>query len=128
MLAQTSYAPLAGVPALLVTGQVVRVGADSFLWADGIDMQDPVLLPIPPSDTNTTIFLDTISHYFEVNQQWILPILEAANDIEMVLSPTMVARAVEILKEDGTLDAADALNVALEWSEVLIDLARMSNE
>jgi hypothetical protein len=130
MLAQTCYTPtLPGQPEevqpLLVLGQVINVEGGVYLWADGLDMFDPVLIPIGPCDDGATRYIDTVSNYFEVHQRLVLQVLDVATREDLDLSPMLVARAVEIMRDNLEESPEHALDVALTWSQVILDLDRM---
>lgn len=130
MLAQTLYETnFAEDPeknlSLIIIAQVVRINDAVFVWADGLDMQDPVLLPISSTDDATTRYIDTVSNYFVTHQLLVLEVLECANQEGMDLSPTLVARAVEAMRDDQNKSASNALAVAMQWSQIILDLDRL---
>lgn len=130
MLVQTRYQlPLAsghGMQPLVLVGQVVKVAGDSFMWVDGADIGNPVLHPIAPADDDVTTYLDTVSNYFEVHQRRVLAVLEVASQWELDLSPTLVARAVELMRDDLDASPEHALQVTLDWSELILEINRLA--
>lgn len=134
MLAQTRYQlPFAsgqdsghGMQPLVLVGQVVKVAGGSFMWVDGADIENPVLQPIAPANDDVTTYLDTVSNYFEVHQRRVLAVLEVASQWELDLSPTLVARAVELMRDDLDASPEHALQVTLDWSELILEINRLA--
>jgi len=100
-----------------IEAQAVLVDGEEYLWVDGIDFDDPVLLPI--RSARGLRYLGELGELADqhANQIGELSITE---DLSAV-SPTVLLRAARCMVEEG-LPSSEALSSAATLSQMLLEL------
>jgi len=115
------YRPHAGEPEIQLLCQSVGAEDDRLLWVDGINAEQPVLVPlanvkgIEPAGTFREFMAQRLKHaalLFEESQG--------------EHSPTILARAAQIMSLDPRLSAPEALDQAVEQAVDIVDADNMS--
>jgi hypothetical protein len=129
-VASALYSPYAGDFTLPIEQQLLQVdcifsvisvdGVD-LGWIDGIDQDDPILVPVRSMEGHSD--LGTIEEYLsEEFHTSIGPELQALLRIarEEELTPTVLVRALAIMHNDETIDAAHAVKQSFDWGFTML--------
>lgn len=90
-------------------------------WIDGIDEQDPILVPVRSMDGHGD--LGTVEEY--LSEEFHTSIGDELTVLfrlaqEESLSPTVLVRALAIMHNDGSIDAQHAVQQSFEWGFTLL--------
>lgn len=90
-------------------------------WIDGIDEQDPILVPVRSMEGHGD--LGTVEDY--LSEEFHAAIGEELTTLfrlaqEESLTPTVLVRALAIMHNDGTIDARTAIQQSFEWGFTLL--------
>lgn len=110
------------LPPVEVLCQTVVIDGASYVWIDGVDVTNPVLLPV--QSLNDFRRLGTQSQYFADEKH-----AELGDDFDRLIelcvaqraSATLMVRACEIMHAEG-LPADEALVTAHQWGLLLCEL------
>lgn len=103
--------------AFRIEAQVVLLDGEEFLWLDGLDFDDPVLMPAEClQDVRFMGSLDTLLVQYAPQIQ----MLAVTEDLTSV-SPTVLLRAARCMVEDG-LSSSEAMLSAMSLSQMLLEL------
>ena len=129
-VASALYSPYASDFTLPIERQVLQVdcifsvmnidGVD-LGWIDGIDQDDPILVPVHSMEGHRD--LGTVEEYLsEEYHTSIGPELQALLRIasQEELTPTVLVRALAIMHLDGTIDAAHAVRQSFDWGFTML--------
>lgn len=118
------YRPAVNMPAMQLLCQLVDLpGGRRAAWIDGRNVNRPVLLPIKPDTSITSIgSFETL-----VAEQKLLAGLIL--DVAPTLSITLIARAIKLMEADRKVSAEDAVDLVIAEAQYLseadqIDRAR----
>ncbi len=100
-----------------IEAQAVIVEGEEFLWCDGIDFDDPVLLPL--RSARGLRFLGEMSTLADRYAEQICQ-LAMTEDLSLA-SPTLLLRAARCMSEDG-LGSAEAFSSATTLSQMILEL------
>ncbi|OUM00712.1 hypothetical protein [Variovorax sp. JS1663] len=100
---------------------VMNIDGLDLAWIDGIDQDDPILVPVRSMEGYGD--LGTIEEYLsEEFHTSIGPelqrLLQIARNEE--LTPTVLVRALAIMHNDGTIDAAHAVKQSFDWGFTML--------
>lgn len=109
------------LPALDVIGQVAEGEEDAWLWVDGLNIDDPVLLALP-SDWRSLPGVVDAGSILREHATELAALLEQAASASVELSPTLMVRAVMAMR-DEELEAGQALDLVLAWSGRILQLS-----
>lgn len=90
-------------------------------WIDGIDQDDPILVPVRSMEGHSD--LGTVEEYLsEEFHTSIGPELQALLRLARheELTPTVLVRALAIMHNDGTIDAAHAVKQSFDWGFTML--------
>ncbi len=117
------YAPFGtDLPPVEVVCQVVPLNGAAYVWLDGVDHNDPVLLPAQVLDG--TRRLGTLRDYLEdLRHEQLGEGFDSLLDLamEQQVSATVLVRACEIMHEEGS-DPSQAITTARQWGIMLCEL------
>ena len=129
-VASALYSPYAGDFTLPIERQLLQVdcifsvmnidGVD-LGWIDGIDQADPILVPVRSMEGLRD--LGTVEEYLsEEYHTSIGPELQTLLRIagQEELTPTVLVRALAIMHNDGTIDAAHAVKQSFDWGFTML--------
>lgn len=115
---QVVYTPLAhSAHPIVVEAQVVPLGGDDFLWIDGVDFADPILVPV--DSFPAAVLIGTLDDLMESFADEI-GLLAMSEDLTEV-SPTLLMRAARYLREEQC-SPGDALQWAYTFGQLLVEL------
>lgn len=115
---EAAFTPIStSFSAFLVEAQVVVCDGQEFLWLDGIDFEDPVLMPV--SCLSGVRFLGSLDDLM-VRYALQIQALAITEDLTMV-SPTVLLRAARSMDEEG-LSSSEAMASAVALSQMLLEL------
>lgn len=100
---------------------VMNIDGVDLGWVDGIDQDDPILVPVRSMEGHRD--LGTVEEYLsEEFHASIGAELQALLRIarEEELTPTVLVRALAIMHNDGTIDAAHAVKQSFEWGFTML--------
>lgn len=100
---------------------VLNIDGVDLGWIDGIDHDDPILVPVRSMEGHRD--LGTVEEYLsEEYHTTIGPELQALLRIggQEELTPTVLVRALAIMHNDGTIDAAHAVKQSFEWGFTML--------
>jgi hypothetical protein len=100
---------------------VINVDGVDLGWIDGIDQDDPILVPVRSMEGHRD--LGTVEDYLsEEYHTAIGPELQSLFALarEEELTATVLVRALAIMHNDGTISAADAVQQSFEWGFTLL--------
>ncbi|CAN7775722.1 hypothetical protein LJR290_007785 [Variovorax sp. LjRoot290] len=100
---------------------VINVDGVDLGWIDGIDQDDPILVPVRSMEGHGD--LGTVEEYLcEEFHTSIGPELQTLFRIarEEELTATVLVRALAIMHNDGSIGAADAVQQSFEWGFTLL--------
>lgn len=100
---------------------VMNIDGVDLGWIDGIDQDDPILVPVRSMEGYGD--LGTIEEYLsEEFHASIGAELQALLRIarEEELTPTVLVRALAIMHNDGTIDAAHAVRQSFDWGFTML--------
>ncbi len=103
--------------AIRFESQVVIADGQEFLWLDGIDFEDPVLLPL--NSFSEVKFLGCMTDLMDQYARQIEE-LAVSEDLSEV-SPTVLLRAARSMAEEGW-SSSEALDCAQSLSQLLLEL------
>lgn len=134
-LVEVSYRPLVldVAPLRVIAQTTVSAGSggaaeSTFVWVDGMDEYDPILLPL--SDMSEARDLGTVAAYFDAHSAQVAEVLEATvasgrgGEGGVGMSCSLVVRAVEAMKADGCT-ATQAVEITARWANLLLELDQM---
>lgn len=126
LLVEFQYRPLfiKDLP-IRVIGQVVNSGDLPYVWVDGLDRKDPILVPLTHVYGSRTF--TSVQAYFRANSTELQEVVGCASSRDLRLSSLLVVRSVEAMKSDQT-GPDRALDAALAWSRVLLELDEMERQ
>jgi len=101
--------------------QGVNVENELLLWVDGVNAQDPVVIPL--SAVPASRLLTDFESYMEAHRDVARRVLMVASG---EISPTIAARAVQAMLMDPGLDAQAAVDMVNEQALDLIDADQQS--
>jgi hypothetical protein len=117
------YQPAGGaIPSVEVLCQVLVVYGVSCAWIDGVDMAEPVMLPIEHLSsfkrmgTLVDYLADERHHSLSEGLVDVLALCETHD-----CSPTTMVRAIELMHAEG-LSPENALSSSLQWGTLLLEL------
>lgn len=116
------YRPGLTEPPLSLLCQSLDIDDEKFLWIDGINPEDPVLVSI--SAVRETQWAGSFKEFIAARPDLTEQIL--AQDAAAAHSPTLLARSILYMSRDPSLTAADALEMAEEQALDIIE-ADLSN-
>ncbi|MDF2461869.1 MAG: hypothetical protein K0Q43_104 [Ramlibacter sp.] len=115
-LFQISVKPGLREPPVQLICQSLTVDGEMLLWVDGVNAQDPVVIPL--SAVSSTKLLTDFETFMDAHKSIARRVLLAgAGEI----SPTIAARAVSAMAADPRLDATDALELVNGQALDLLD-------
>ena len=90
-------------------------------WIDGIDQDDPILVPVRSMEGHSD--LGTVEEYLSEEFHTSIgselqALLRIARQEE--LTPTVLVRALAIMHNDGTIDAAHAVKQSFDWGFTML--------
>ena len=100
---------------------VINVDGVDLGWIDGIDQDDPILVPVRSMEGHGD--LGTVEEYLsEEYHTAIGPELQTLFNLarEEELTATVLVRALAIMHNDDTIGAADAVQQSFEWGFTLL--------
>lgn len=100
---------------------VINVDGVDLGWIDGIDQDDPILVPVRSMEGHSD--LGTVEQYLsEEFHSGIGPELQTLFRIarEEQLTATVLVRALAIMHNDGTIGATDAVQQSFDWGFTLL--------
>lgn len=100
-----------------IEAQVVLLDGEEFLWLDGLDFDDPVLMPL--DCLQDVRFLGSLDNLLERYAPQIQA-LAYTEDLTSV-SPTVLLRAARCMAEEG-VSSSEAMSSALSISQMLLEL------
>ena len=126
MLIEVHYTPLfIKIPPIKLIGQIVNSGSLSYVWVDGLDRNDPIL--IPALNAPGPRHLGTLDSYVRANEASVHEIVDCAMSRDLNLSSLLVVRAVEAMRLD--MAGPDrAIDAALGWSRMLLEFDEMERQ
>jgi hypothetical protein len=115
-LFQIAVKPGLREPPVQLICQSLNVGGEMLLWVDGVNAQDPVVIPLSAVDSSKllTDFESFMSAHKAIARR---VLLAGAGEI----SPTIAARAVAAMVADPNLEATDALELVNGQALDLLD-------
>ena len=117
-LFEFDYTPFSeGFNPFRIEAQAVIVEGEEFLWCDGVDFDDPVLLPM--RSARGLRFLGEMNTLADCYAEQIGQ-LAMTEDLSLA-SPTLLLRAARCMAEDG-LGSADAFSSAATLSQMILEL------
>lgn len=100
---------------------VMNIDGVDLGWIDGIDQDDPILVPVRSMEGYGD--LGTVEEYLsEEFHASIGPELQTLLRIarEEELTPTVLVRALAIMHNDGTIDAGHAVKQSFDWGFTML--------
>ena len=100
---------------------VMNIDGVDLGWIDGIDQDDPILVPVRSMEGHSD--LGTVEEYLsEEFHTSIGPELQALFRLarQEELTPTVLVRALAIMHNDGTIDAAQAVKQSFDWGLTML--------
>lgn len=110
------YRPGLIEPPLALLCQAVDVAGEKFLWLDGINPEDPVMVSI--SAVKNIEWAGTFKEFLSARMDLADRVVTESLGAH---SPTIIARAVLYLSRDSALTAADALSMAEDQALDIVD-------
>ena len=104
------------VPPVQLLCQSVMVDGELLLWVDGINAQDPVVIPV--SAVSSSRLVSDFESYMQAHRDVAYRVLVAGTG---EISPTIAVRAVAAMVADPSLSAEDALEMVTAQALDLID-------
>jgi len=100
---------------------VMNIDGVDLGWIDGIDQDDPILVPVRSMEGHSD--LGTVEEYLSEEFHTSIgselqALLRIARQEE--LTPTVLVRALAIMHNDGTIDAAHAVRQSFEWGFTML--------
>lgn len=97
--------------------QSIDLDGEKLLWVDGVTMDTPLLLPLA-AVAECIQYRGTFREFLMSNMMIAGQVLGASNGQH---SPTVVARAVQLMAREKSLSAQDALHLVMEEALDLLD-------
>jgi hypothetical protein len=113
------------VPPVKVIGQVVGTKGAIYVWVDGLDAEDPILVRLV--DAPALRHLGTLAAYVRANESAFAEAAESASTRGIEVTPLLIVRAVEAAKADKQ-GLAVALDVTLRWARMLLELDEIERQ
>ena len=111
-LCEATYAPCSmGIGSIRLVVQVINLAGEEMMWVDGIDIADPVMVPL--SNLSDVREIGSLSSFMENHQDAIVS-LALLEDFSRV-SPTLLARAV-LNMAGGAAEPREAMSLARMFS------------
>lgn len=110
------YKPSAYSPAVRLLCQSVNLDGEKMLWVDGLDVADPMMLPISAAQD-----IEWAGSFREIMTARIDLAEQVIAEAQGEYSPTIMVRAVQFMAHDRTLTAEEALDLSAEQAADLID-------
>ncbi|CAN7361313.1 hypothetical protein [Variovorax sp. LjRoot178] len=100
---------------------VMNIDGVDLGWIDGIDQDDPILVPVRSMEGYGD--LGSVEEYLSEEYHTSIgtelqTLLRIARDEE--LTPTVLVRALAIMHNDGTIDAAHAVKQSFDWGFTML--------
>lgn len=100
---------------------VINIDGVDLGWIDGIDQDDPILVPVRSMEGYGE--LGTVEEYLSEEYHTSIgtelqTLLRIARDEE--LTPTVLVRALAIMHNDGTIDAVHAVRQSFDWGFTML--------
>jgi hypothetical protein len=114
------FRPSISRPPVDILCQAVDVKGEKLLWADGLMVDHPILVPI--SAVGKVSYKGTFRDFMRQHMTHAMYVLEVSQGQH---SPTMLARAVQCMSRDPSLSADEALDLVVEEALDLIDVDSM---
>ncbi len=110
-----SYRPSASMPTMRLLCQGVDVDGEKLLWVDGLDVENPVVIPLASVRALewTGSFRELMSSDLELAERVI-------SEVQGEYSPTIMARMFVYMSQDPHMHVEDALDHAIRQGNELI--------
>lgn len=123
LLIEIHYTPMfLNLAPIQLIGQIVNSGSLSYIWIDGLDRNDPILVPV--TNAPGPRHLGTLDAYYRTNEEAFHEIVGSALSRDLILSSLLIVRSVEAMKIDHS-GPDRAIDTALTWSRMLLELDEM---
>lgn len=100
--------------------QTLDVNKEKVLWVDGMTMEVPMLLPIA-SVVECIEYRGTFRDFLTLHMREATEVLQASGGQH---SPTLIARAVQLMSRDRNLSGYEALNLVVDEALDMLDADR----
>lgn len=120
-LFNVEYRPAIGAPEIRLLCQGVKVGEETLLWVDGVNPEDPVMVPL--GSVRRIEWAGSWAEFMRSHLDLAAQVLESSQGEH---STTIVARATLYMASDSRLSASEALDHAYDQALDLIDADNLS--
>jgi hypothetical protein len=120
-LFNVEYRPGVGKPELRLLCQSVEIGGEKLLWIDGVNAEDPVMVPL--ACVKGIEWAGSFKEFMIARLGLAQQVLEESQGEH---SPTIMARAMLYMSRDLSMTARAAIDQAVEQGVDLIDADNLS--
>lgn len=115
-LFNVSFRPGINEPPLMLLCQAVDMGNEKFVWVDGINAEQPVMIPLASLKQ-----IQWVGSFKEFMQSRMVLAAQVIEEGKGEQSATILARAMLYMSRDKSLSAKDAINTAIDQALDIID-------